>query len=280
MKTLLLDFNTIIDPVSLLSCLITFRQTHENIHVRDESLIYRYNDENGKQNHGIPNFGNLSDRNILSLASRICKRSGDDLSLQSNNLCLALRLFRHALDEGIISILDDTLMGKWAGVDKSVSQEVLRQTPSFEYVDRNLFDGAKYGSVIFQPDKHQRYDDLALSLKQYWDTTLGGRTFNPIDLITESQCKPFDFGYQGEVIHVLNVEEFSTYTTLIDNPEILPIVLETAKSVVEDQKYENKVRWFLPKIVLNKLSLGTYPLFEMLWIIIKREFYEEKKKDN
>ncbi len=279
MQNILLDFNTIVDPISLLSCLITFRQTHENIYVRAESLIYWYYDENRKIDPNERDHGNLQDKSVLNFASTLCKRNSDDLRLQESNLCLALRLLHHALDEGYISVLDDTLMGEWAAPDKSVSKDELHQMPAFDYIDQNLFTGVKYGNVLFQPDAPFRYRDIAMSLKQNWDSTFGGRTFNATDISINSKSKPFDMGYQAEIMKLIDAEKFRVYTTLLDNPQMLPLISNATQYVVKNKAYEKNVRWFLPKYALGALSLGIYPLIEMLWIIIKNKFDGDRQEN-
>jgi hypothetical protein len=260
MTAILIDFNTIIDPVALLSCLITFRNTHDRIYVRSESLIYRWHHDPVERSLA-ENFGSLRDAGFLHIAPSICKRSKDDLRLQ-----------QHALDEGIITTLNDSFMGPWEGDDKMIDLQTLQRIPSFEYINHNLFDGGKYGNIILTTDKPgQRYDDLRMSLKQCWDVAIGGRTFSPLEMIANSKSKLYDLGYQAEVIRLLNAESFKTYTTLIDNPKLLPTIAEATKKVVHEENYKDKLRWFLPRFALSKLSMGTYTLVEMLWIIARHE---------
>src|SRR5688572_20341333 len=104
-KTILLDFNTIIDPIALLSSLIVFRRSHERLFIRGESLVYRYDYEHSP--HPGMNFGRFDDERALDVASYICKRRGDDLTLQPDNLCLSIKLLKHALAEGIVTVLND-----------------------------------------------------------------------------------------------------------------------------------------------------------------------------
>jgi hypothetical protein len=267
-KTVLLDFNTIIDPVALLASLVVFRQSHERLFIRGESLVYRYDYEDSP--HPGMNFGRFDDERALGIASYICKRPGDDLKLQPSNLCLSIRLLQHALAEGIVTVLNDHLLGEWYGKDKIVPPDEIRRLPSFRYIDRNLYSGAKYESLILQPDSPGRFQDLGMSLKQGWDVTLVGRTFSPQDLIDGAKVKPKDLGRPKEYIRLLTADRFSVYTSLIDEPGVLRAVSEATSAFVETQNYETELRWFLPKYVLDAVTFGTYSLVEMLWLIVKR----------
>jgi hypothetical protein len=276
-KAMLLDFNTIIDPVALLVSLVIFRHSHERLLVRGESLVYRYDFED--RSHPGMNFGRFDDRRALGIASYICKRSGDDLKLQPSNLCLAMRLLQHALSEGIVTILNDHLFGEWYGRDKVVPLDEIRSLPSFSYIDQNLYSGAKYDALILEPDTPgQRFQDLGMSLKQGWDVTLGGRTFSLDALIVDGKVKPQNLGQLKEYVRLLNADRFSVYTSLIDEPGVLRAVAEATRDVVEGQNYKNELRWFLPKYALDAASLGTYSLAEMLWLIIKKNLRQTREK--
>lgn len=271
-KTILLDFNTIIDPVALLASLVVFRQTHERLFVRGEALVYTYDYEDLP--HPGMNFGRFDDEKALGIASYICKRPEDDLELQPSNLCLSIKLLQHALAEGIVTILNDHLFGDWYGEDKIIPPDEIRRLPSFHYIDQNLYSGAKYGALILQPDTPGRFQDLGMSLKQGWDVTLGGQTFSSQDLIDQAKVKPKDLGQPKEYIRLLTADRFRVYTSLIDEPGVLHAVSEATRAVVETQNYEAELRWFLPKYVLDALTLGTYSLVEMLWLIVKRNRHQ------
>jgi len=279
MKYVLLDFNTIINPASLLSCLITFRQTHEKIYVRAESLIYMYYDKSltGQQGGEFSSFGRMSDLSALDAAEIICKRSREDLSLVPSNLCLAIKLLQHAINEKIITVLDDTLGGNWSGGEQYMSIEELRQIPSFGYIDQHIYSGGKYGNVILTTDMPQKYNDLTLSLHQGWDTSIGGRSFSATDLIKHSKGTPSNVGYESEVIPILKMDKLLDYLILIDNPNMLPSIARAAKTLIEEEDYKKKVRLFLPKFFVGKMTLGASSLIEMLWIIFKHE--KNSKKD-
>lgn len=276
-SAVLLDFNTIIDPVAMLASLVVFRQSHERLLVRGESLVYRYDYED--HSHPGMNFGRFDDKKAIGVASYICKRSPDDLSLQPDNLCLSLRLLQHALSEGIVTVLNDHLLGEWYGKDKMVSPDEIRSLPSFPYIDRNLYSGAKYKSLILQPDTPGRLEDLSMSLKQGWDVALGGRTFGPQDLIHHGKVKPKDLGQPREYLRLLAADRFSIYTSLIDEPGVLGAVSEATNAVIETQNYESELRWFLPKYALDAASMGAYSLVEMLWLIVKRKWWQRKPRD-
>lgn len=267
-KTILFDFNTIIDPVALLTSLVLFRQSHQQLFVRGESLVYRYDSEDLSSQE--MNFGRFDDERAIVTASYICRRPVDDLTLHPNNLCLSIRLLQHALAEGMVTVLNDHLLGDWYGEDKRASPDEIRGLPSFRYIDENLYSGAKYGSLILQPDTPGRFEDLGMALKQGWDVTLGGRTFNPQNLIDGAKLKPKDLGLPKEYIRLLTADRFSIYTSLVNEPGMLGAVSEATKAVVETQNYETELRWFLPKYVLDTVTMGTYSLVEMLWVIIKR----------
>lgn len=267
-KTVLLDFNTIIDPVALLTSLVVFRQSHERLFVRGESLVYRYDFEDSP--HPGMNFGRFDGKKALDVASYVCKRPPDDLEFKPSNLCLSIKLLQHAINESVVIVLNDHLLGEWYGNDKRVSPDEIRRLPSFGYIDRNLYSGAKYASLILQPDTPGRFEDLGMSLKQGWDVTLGGRTFSPQDLVDHAKVHPKDLGQQKEVIRLLTADRFNVYTALIDEPGVLRSISEATSAAVANKNYETKLRWFLPKYILSAATMGAYPLLEMLWLIVKK----------
>lgn len=268
-KIVLLDFNTIIDPVSLLTSLVIFRQSHDHLCVRGESMVYQYDYED--HSHPGMNFGRFDDKDALTKAPYICSRSSDDLEFHPSNLCLSIRLLQHALNEGIVTILDDHLLGEWYGAGKRLSADEIRCLPSFEYIDKHIFSGAKYGKIILSTDTPgQQYFDVGMSLKQGWDVSIGGRTFDYRELIVQASVSEKNLGQHKEYIRVLSADKFRVYTSLIDEPSILNEISAATKVVVKNQKFESELRWFLPKYALGSATLGVYPLLEMLWLIVKR----------
>lgn len=272
-KAVLIDFNTVIDPVALFTCLLVFRKSHDRIHVRGDALVYQSHDLDSPS--PVPELGNLTDPHALAMASSVCRRNADDLQFAPNNLCLALRLLQHAIDEGIVVVLNDHLFGEWYGADKRVSVEDVRSVPCFEFLDRRIHTGGLYGRTVLEPDTPGRYWDVAMSLRQGWDVAIGGRTFDARELVSAGSLGDGMAGGKTDnadsLLRRLHTDKFSTYTALLDHPDLLQTVSDAAIAVSKDAQYKNDLRWFLPRYLLDAATLSTYSLLEMLWVIIKRQ---------
>jgi len=276
-NVILLDFNTIIDPVSLLTGLTIYRKSHEKLYVRGESLVYQYNYES--EPFLGDNFGRFDDKDALNMASSVCKRQSNDIELMPNNLCLAIRLLQHAIKERIITVLDDHLLGEWYRSDNYVSEKEINDLKAFKYIDKHLYSGAKYNSIILEPDTPgQRLRDISMSLKQGWDMTLGGRTFSFLDLENSAKIQPKNIGKYEETISLITAERFETYAAIIDNPNIFSSISEATTTAINEENYQKQICCFLPKYVANLFSIGTYSLIEQLWVIVKRQFKNNSNK--
>ncbi|HEY1267337.1 MAG TPA: hypothetical protein VGH16_08785 [Candidatus Binatia bacterium] len=200
--------------------------------------------------------------------------NADDLSLQPPvpTLCLAVRIFQHAVHEGYIEIIDTSISGMeeiplWAGINLYVNQVFAGPTDTESLRDSIAFALRNRCQIAVGDEKDLRDINHALSV---------GRTGKGKDkqrnlpgLLPYSQIKK---GRLRETVFNWHPKSIGEIFGCIDHPTLLPSLTEAVAEAIENEAYKKDLWLFLPRLVLDAMTAGAASYAEMLYRIFKKNW--------
>ena len=268
-RTLVLDFQTVVDPVMLFNALCVYRHAYKQVYIPEEFLEIVYVRD---RYQGDITLNLLDERDSQFLREEeYCP--GDIITY--DNLYLTARLLQHAIRQRYLLTYKSsnaTIEGlDWANVEKHPFFEAITDTIKVWILGKNYDVVPTYGVGLGK----RLIIDLYNSKH---DIQLGRGCLSVINTMKNNKQEYVkQSGVLGAAIDNIQKETLAGYYRLIDSSDILYTVCLEIEKIQEEIEYKKNLLAFVPDQIFDKTTLGVYSCLKMLWVIIKHEHDARKK---
>jgi len=271
----LLDFSSITDPAVLFESLILYRQTHDRLYVSEQSVnVYVESDpldwHGGRFDLRDPDFIGHIKRAIAS----------DDISLESWNLSLALKIFQHSLKEGYIEILPNP--PKDPELDEFLESKGLDRVRG-RYLE---FGGRVEESVQIGPlsgGREATLSDIRLAIGKGFQISVGSMTRTEVplaDLATAGLLAQVKDGELKQGIRLSNPSSLDDLYWAIARPCMLQQIVQATQSVIAERKVKEDLLFFFPRLLADKVTFGLWNAAEILYRVYRHYLQRRSRTVN
>ena len=269
-KSIIVDLATITNPSRLVEALIVFQKTHDRICVNSKLMEVDFDWPNNTV--GEIDY-DLRDPEAITFLRTDFDVS--DLSFQSKNLPLALRLFQHAIKKGLIDVVEEPALAqsddRVAGLCQALDFESIW---AFQYSDKDrgyFWRMESRAGWVFE-------NNLSLALRHGMqlavsDIRAKASASGGTDMFVKVEEQTI-----GQVVSRWQPASFDEILAAIDHPGLLPSLTEAVKDVVDDHAYSSDVKFFVPRLILDTVTAGQFSNFEMLYKIYRHN-RDRRKND-
>lgn len=263
---MIIDFYTIIDPLKLLEALSVFNPINGKLIVGEYNVC---NIEIGSIFGGLGRLDFCDEKSLHYIDSAY---GGFNPYLSNDNVPLAIRIFQHAVKENIVGI-------------KKLKTDINFGTVS-KYNENGFFNDSFYETICCTHFLGDRKIHFMPDLSYY---CLKFDIYNSIisdnqlvcsnkDIIKISEKLSFENhlhlstdGINKQVIKKWTPKNIREIYKIIEEPQLFSNLIEATQLVLEEKKYQNDLKIFLPKWVADFTTLGSVSLVEMLYKIFRHK---------
>lgn len=252
----LIHWDVISDPFSLLKTIVTNKNLNKKIYVRRRELFVAHWDA---YQAPIECGRDLSDpkkrEGLLEILAEMPWTDKNNFEFTWKNLYLAIRILNFALDEGIISIIDDDVSNEGWNSFKN-----LQNDPLFESVIANITAFPSYDGWMCVTDSYvsEANVNLAFSLEYKLELVVNSTNFDKIgygkNLFKNKDAEVFNL--QSSILKEVNLDKWSEFQYLIAAPELFFKITTETKKIVETKILNDEIKMFVPKYLGDFFTFG------------------------
>lgn len=253
-----IDFSVITNPVALIDALLFFRAKGEHLQVGEHNVVAVDIDFYAPQRQTVTD--DLRDPDLARHVSDVIQ-PGFGSKIDVSNIGLALRVFQYAAQQGYIEIVPGG-----TGV---------LPNDSFRNMDLPLAQWYHYTNMAVVPDHPDALrEDLRLasarsgSLVTCHDKLLLKKHLAPHGAWIVPAAGAISVKLATRWVPTNDAEVLAC----IDNPQLLPGLTAAVAEQVEAEAHESDLRLFLPRLLADHATGGTFSLIEILVRIWRQNF--------
>jgi hypothetical protein len=271
-KGVLLDFASLTDPRSLFQSLILYQQTHNQIYVGrcsvDKVCVFWDRADGGEY------YFDLRDPDLLNYMTGF---DMDDVSLAEWNLPLAIKIFQHAIKEGLIEVLPEE-----SNEDIEAAGYLMTKEERSHFVGiQTYYYGPKATHLTIVPDIPSSFlEDIYICLLNGCQLSVTDARFVDESNDPLGQSVFLEKTGQGKLIDTLRhwqPKSLSEIFVALSHPPLLTGIVDTTVALMERKKLKKDMLMFTPRFLLNRTSSGLFGLLELLYRVYRSR--NDKKND-